>query len=148
MWGSASDRMRAISCGERVMMRFRLLSAQPFSRRGGNGKGRKTGSASLGEEPDDRGAQFGNAGAAAGRGREHLWIGGRMLGKRSLRCGKACVELGGRHLVGLGQHYLIIHRLLVERRQHVVVDRLEAVPRIDQKVDARQSGPPSEEGVD
>src|SRR5262249_61833038 len=95
MWGSASDRMRAISCGERVIMRFRLLSAQPFSRRGGNGKGRETGSAALGEEPDDRGAQFGNAGAAAGRGRGHLWIGGRILGKGSPRCGKACGRRGG-----------------------------------------------------
>src|SRR5262249_49321671 len=71
-------------------------------------------SGSLHAEPYDRGAQLRNAGTAAGRGRKHLRVSRRMLGEHALHRGKACVELGGGDLVGLGQHDLVVHCGLVE----------------------------------
>ena len=42
-------------------------------------------------------------------------------------------KLGGLHLVGLGQHDLIVHRRLVERLEHRIVGRFEPMPGVDQR---------------
>src|SRR5258705_370332 len=56
------------------------------------------------QQPRDRGAQLGDAGAAARRGRNDVGKGCRMLGERRLRLRKPAGELGVRHLVDLGEH--------------------------------------------
>ena len=95
-----------------------------------------------------RGAQLGHAVAAARRGHEHVRKRRRMFGQRGLGLGDARLQLGGLHLVGLGQHDLVAHRGAVERLQHVEVDVLQAVARVDQHIDAREAGAAEQEFVD
>ena len=72
---------------------------------------------------------------------------GCLASAASVSAMRAC-EFGRLHLVGLGQHDLIADGGLVERLQHVEIDVLEAVPRVDQHVDARERGAAQQEFVD
>ena len=51
--------------------------------------------AALPQQPRDRRAQLGDAGAGARGGQQHLGIGGRMLGERRLGRGDQAREVGG-----------------------------------------------------
>src|ERR1700742_446866 len=72
----------------------------------------------LPDEPRYGGAQFGDAGAGAGGSGEDFRVGGRMLGQGGAGRSHARDKLVRLHLVGLGEHKLIIHGRLVERREH------------------------------
>src|SRR5262245_16156644 len=139
MCGSASDRMRAMSWGETVMrphpacVRRRFVAGQ---KRVGKGPGL----AALRQQARDGGAQLRNACTSARRGREHLRVGCRVLVKRRLRVGKACGELSYGNLIGLGEYDLIVHRGLVQRCEHAIVDWLESVARVDEHIDAGEIG--------
>ena len=71
-----------------------------------------------------------------------------MLGKRGGGLGDVLFQLGRLHLVRLGQHHLIAHGGLVQRLQHVLVDILDAVARVDQHIDPRQRGASLQELMD
>ena len=62
--------------------------------------------------------------------------------------GDAFLQFGRLDLVGLGQDDLVAHRRLVQRLEDVDVDVLEAVPRVDQHIDARQAAAALQELVD
>ncbi len=109
---------------------------------------RSFGARALGAQPRDGGAQLGHAGAVARRRRQHLGKSRGMFRERHVDRRDPRLEIGRLHLVGLGQHELVVHRRLVERPQHGVVHRLEAVPGIHQQIDARQVGAAGEEGMD
>src|SRR6476646_5629350 len=91
--------------------------------------------AALLEQPRDRRAQFGDAGVTVRRGQRYFGIGGGVAGERRLGGGHPGGEVGSLDLVGLGQHDLVVDRGLVQGREHGVVDRLEAMAGVDQKID-------------
>ena len=74
--------------------------------------------------------------------------GGRMFGERGHGVGDARFQFGRLDLIGLGEHDLIAHGRFVERLQHVEIDLLEAMPRIDQHIDPRQAAAALQEFVD
>ena len=90
------------------------------------------------QQPGDRGAQFGDAGA--GRATRSPAPPGKAAGRLASAASvsrDAVGELGGLHLVGLGQHDLVADRGLVERRRAPASSVvLEAVAGVDQHIDA------------
>src|SRR4029077_13217229 len=162
MWGSASDSTRAMSWGETVISGSseecggaagtsgpipnfvaRLLA----SRRPMRKRAPRLIRPALLEQPGDGGAKLGDAGTRARRRRQRLGVRGGVLGQRRLGRGEEGGQLGRLDAVGLGQHNLVVDRGLVQERKHLVVRRLEPVAGIDEQVDARETGPPPEEGV-
>ena len=67
---------------------------------------------------------------------------------RRRRLGDAPLQLGRLQGVGLGEHDLIGDRRLVERVEHAAVDGFQAVPGVDQHVDAGEIGASAQVGVD
>src|SRR5690242_13900471 len=65
--------------------------------------------------PGDGGAQFRDAAALGGRGRQHLREGGLALRERRLGRRDRGGELGGFERIGLGEHDLVADRRLSER---------------------------------
>src|SRR6516162_6478368 len=128
MCGSASERTRAISWGEMVIAEFSwaircsrrgISVAARFSEPGGLAKEANLefvarmsqtdlSRAALLDELRHGGAQFGDAGAAARGGHEHLRVRRGVLGERGLGRRDERRELGMLRRVGLGQHDLVV----------------------------------------
>src|SRR4029078_2137876 len=102
--------------------------------------------AALPKQPRDRRAQLTDAGVGARGGQHHLGIGGWVLGGRPPGRGDQAREVGILHLVGLGQHDLVVDRRLVEGLEHGVVDGLEAVAGGGEKKKPRGGGWPQQKG--
>ena len=99
-------------------------------------------SAAFRQQPRDRGAQLGDAFAAARRGEDRLRKGGGTFVHEGERGGEAAFSLGGFHLVLLRQDDLIGHRGGIEKIEHLNVDRFCAMTAIDEKKHAQQRHPP------
>src|SRR5262245_28711131 len=144
MWGSASDRTRAMSWGETVISasseRWGVSPGVLASRRPMRKRAPRLIRSALLEQPGDGGAKLGDAGTGARRGRQRLGVSGGMLGQRCFGRSEKAGQLGRLDAVGLCQHDLVVDRGLVQERKHLVVRRLEAVAGIDEQVDAREIG--------
>src|SRR5262249_14219063 len=161
MCGSASDRTRAISCGEMFIAKFsRQPAAVPraaivagtFTEPGLISKAQNGISdltcAALLDEPRHGGAQLWNAAAAARGSYEHLRMRRGVLVERRLRRADACREIRVSRRLRFGEDDLVVDRRLVQVLEHLCVRRLEAVARVDQQIHAREIGAAQKKGID
>ena len=99
----------------------------------------------LGDQPRDCGSQLRDACTAARRRGDQLGKRRRPASHRRFHGLAAFHELRLAHLVAFCQHDLVTDGDLTERVEDGIVDSFQAVPRIDQHVDAPESGASAQE---